>query len=209
MNNRPDCGPGQKAHSLAAVAGVLLLCLPLAIYAIDTDSVDLPDILWNLQRSLPGVWRMLVALTQLLGVGCFVLAIMKLRGYGVITVMMRQGANMGPTLMYILVGTVLLFLPETLDTAMETFWQYDYSSVKSWHTTGKASWDELLQPMLILIRVIGLVAFIRGWTLMLRVSAQNTQPGTAGKAIMHIIGGILAINIVGTISMLEATFGLQ
>ena len=37
---------------------------------------------------------------------------------------------------------------------------------------------------------------------------EGSQPGTFSKGVVHIVGGTFAINIVGTVELLKASFGL-
>jgi intracellular multiplication protein IcmC len=61
------------------------------------------------------------------------------------------------------------------------------------------------RPLAIIIQVIGLIAFVRGWVLVARSASQGQPPGGTGKGLIHVFGGILAINIVGTINMINNT----
>ena len=61
------------------------------------------------------------------------------------------------------------------------------------------------------IQVAGLIAFIRGW-LILSKSVQKdggNQPGQLTKGMIHIVGGVLAMNVTRTIDVITATFGLS
>jgi intracellular multiplication protein IcmC len=60
-------------------------------------------------------------------------------------------------------------------------------------------------PLTMIIRVIGLIAFVRGWVLIARSASQGQPPGGTGKGLIHVFGGILAINIVGTLNMINTT----
>ena len=57
----------------------------------------------------------------------------------------------------------------------------------------------------IIIQTIGLIAFIRGWVLVARSASQGQPPGGTGKGLVHVFGGILAMNIVGTIQVINNT----
>ena len=54
---------------------------------------------------------------------------------------------------------------------------------------------------------VGYVAFIRGWILLLRIGEQGSQPGAFAKAVTHIVGGLVAINIFGTVAVIQNTIG--
>lgn len=76
--------------------------------------------------------------------------------------------------------------------------------------TGGAGWTAqttaALTGVLTFIRLVGYIAFIRGW-LMLNQSAQpNGQPGLLGRALTHIFGGVAAINLTIFAKILANTF---
>jgi intracellular multiplication protein IcmC len=59
-----------------------------------------------------------------------------------------------------------------------------------------------------LIQIVGLIAFIRGWLILVK-TATGQQGGGIGKGITHIIGGVLALNIVGTQQVINASLGIS
>ncbi len=69
---------------------------------------------------------------------------------------------------------------------------------------GSGTMAAAITGVLTFIRMIGYIAFIRGW-LMLNASAQG-KDGVMGKSLTHIIGGVAAINVKTTAYMLAATF---
>lgn len=71
-------------------------------------------------------------------------------------------------------------------------------------TGGGASTQAAIQGVMLFIRMIGYIAFIRGW-LLLNQNAQGKE-GTIGRALTHIFGGVAAINVAWTAKMLANTF---
>lgn len=69
---------------------------------------------------------------------------------------------------------------------------------------GSGNMAAAITGVLTFIRMIGYIAFIRGW-LMLNQSAQG-KDGMMTRAFTHIGGGIAAINVKTTVYMLAATF---
>lgn len=69
---------------------------------------------------------------------------------------------------------------------------------------GSGNMAAAITGVLTFIRMIGYIAFIRGW-LMLNQSAQG-KDGMMSRAFTHIGGGIAAINVKTTAYMLAATF---
>lgn len=69
---------------------------------------------------------------------------------------------------------------------------------------GSGTMAAAITGVLTFIRMIGYIAFIRGW-LMINQSAQG-KDGMLTRALTHICGGIAAINVKTTAYMLAATF---
>ena len=67
---------------------------------------------------------------------------------------------------------------------------------------------KMIAPIVGIIQLIGLFAFLRGGMILARVGKQGTQPGTVSKGVVHLIGGILAINITTTVNVVVNTLGL-
>ena len=156
--------------------------------------------------ALGQVWSMLIGLSQVMAVGFAFLAVLKLKKFGQNSQMAASHPSLLGPIMNLFIAAALFFLPLTLDTLINTMWGYDYNSVKSYIPTSNSNWDALMLPVVIIIRIIGLIAFIRGWVILGRATSEGAQPGTIGKALTHIVGGILGINIVGTITILQNTF---
>ena len=182
------------------------VCLGLQLISIPVFA-DISQTLVNLKSSTLGaVWTMLIALSQVIAIGYAFLAIMKLKKFGQNSQMTASHPSLMGPIIHLFIAAALFFIPLTLDTIINTMWGYNYSGVKSYLSTSSSTWDALIQPIIIMIRIIGLIAFIRGWIILGRAASEGAQPGTVGKALTHIVGGVLGINIVGTISILQSTF---
>lgn len=198
MRDTRDAGLA-RASLLLAVACLL----PGTALAV----TGLASALFNLQDQLGQVWTMLIGITRLIGLGFGFLAVYKLKVYGRMTAFMSQEASLLQPMAYLLVGSMLWFTGPLLDVSVATVWGYDYGSVKSYDLSSNPTWSSLVEPITILVRVIGLIAFLRGWFLILKGTQKGQQQGVLGKGLIHIIGGILAINLIGTIDLFRASFG--
>ena len=156
--------------------------------------------------ALGSVWTMLIALSQVLAIMFAFSAVLKLKKFGQNSQMTASHPSLLGPVMSLFIAAVLFFLPLTLDTLINTMWGYNYSGVLSYLSTSSSTWDSLIQPVILIIRIIGLIAFLRGWIILGRATNEGAQPGTMAKAFTHIIGGILGINIVGTVTVLQNTF---
>ncbi|MCX7121376.1 MAG: type IV secretion protein IcmC [Gammaproteobacteria bacterium] len=118
------------------------------------------------------------------------------------SMMSSQGSAAGPLLM-LLAGAMLMILPKVIGLALLSF--FGQNSPMSYGGSGGSS--SLTRPILMFVRIIGVGSFIRGIVMMARAGGQQSQPGTLGKAIVHMFAGILCVNIVGTLSILKDILG--
>jgi intracellular multiplication protein IcmC len=120
--------------------------------------------------------------------------------------MSSQHSLKGPLINF-LVATALIYSPQMFATLMLT--SFGYSSPLQYGGDIPGWADAGGKALIGLVQVIGVIAFIRGWLYIARLAGQGGQPGTFGKGLTHIIGGILAINIIGTKEVLFGTFGFS
>jgi intracellular multiplication protein IcmC len=123
----------------------------------------------------------------------------------------QKGEFAGP-LVFIVVGALLIYVPSTLNTSLSTiFGSTDigtssqligYSSMSS-----VEQWQEITDVIVQYMYLVGLIAFVRGWVILSKMGHSGSQPGSVGKGLIHVIGGILLINIVDTVNLLASTFG--
>jgi intracellular multiplication protein IcmC len=126
--------------------------------------------------------------------------------------MMSSNTSLKEPLTYLMVGAILLYFPTALKIFMQTSFGYEnvlqYAPVNSNNAMIDilfGSGSEVGQPLSIIIQVIGVIAFVRGWILIARSSSQGQQAGGTGKGLMHIFGGILAMNVIGTLEVINNT----
>ncbi|KTD55424.1 hypothetical protein [Legionella quateirensis] len=170
------------------------------------------DILTNIANSLAPVERLITGGAYLIGSAFIFKAIYSLKVYGEARTMMSNSASIKEPIMYLMVGAILIYFPTAFQVFMQSTFGYQnvlqYAPINS----NNQALDTLFgngsvvgRPLAMLIQVIGLIAFVRGWVLVARSASQGQPPGGTGKGLMHVFGGILAINIVGTINMINNT----
>jgi intracellular multiplication protein IcmC len=161
-----------------------------------------------LKENLPAVVRLLNATAYVTGIWFIFSAIHELRIYGQARTMMPGNIQLNGPVTKLILGALLLFLPGTIDMASFTLWGYGKENIQEYYTVADTVWAPVFNGVLALVRVVGYIAFIRGILLLSRSAGQQKQPGMFGKGLIFLIGGILSINIIGTIKMIQATFGL-
>lgn len=168
-------------------------------------SIDIGQMLINLSQSYSAIFKMVTAIAYVMGLSFLVMSIFSFKQYAESHNSMSGGGLKAP-LLYILVATVFLYLPSAIDTLMEsTFGAKD--TALSYSDSGDMVSMGIQEAVFRLSQIVGLIAFIRGWLILAQSAKQGAQPAL-GRALTHIIGGILAINIVGTKNVIWATFGL-
>lgn len=190
---------------------ILLLLLPLL--AACSPSKDLNNQLATLAKNLPYVVHLIVAVSYVMGVWAIYSGFYTLKLYGdARTMMATQGTGFGGPMVKIMIGAFLMMLPGTIMIAINSLWAsgVDPSSIMVYPTLGKGweAWEQAIHGIIDLIRVFGYISFVRGLH-MLAKATKKEQNITYGKGFMHVIGGILSINIVGTIDIIRHSFGIS
>ncbi|WP_133138513.1 type IV secretion protein IcmC [Legionella genomosp. 1] len=170
------------------------------------------SILNNLAANLLPVERLVTGAAYLIGIAFAFKAIYSLKIYGEARTMMSSNTSIKEPAVYIMVAAILIYFPTGLDIMLNTTFgssnilQYapmdsQNQALDSLFGTGSA----VGQSLSLLIQVIGVIAFVRGWVLIARSASQGQPPGGTGKGLMHVFGGILAMNIVATLEMINNT----
>jgi len=183
---------------------IILGIIPEVVYA---GAPEIGQMMQNLKRDLPHLVKFIAAVSYTGGVWFVFSALHELRIYGQARTMMPTNINLSGPLIRLVVGVFMMFLPGFINVSIYTLWNYSSTEILLYPADIKAGWSDIIQGVVALIRVIGYIAFVRGLILVTRSARQGVPPGMLSKAITHIIGGLLAINIVGTIDAIKGTFG--
>jgi len=113
-------------------------------------------------------------------------------------------------LMLIFVGVMLVALPGTINMATETM-SLGANTGTAVFSIGKASsmppgMDAAIKGVLLFIKMVGHIAIVRGFFILKRLG--EGQQGEMGRALTHILGGALAVNINKTVEILANTVGM-
>lgn len=168
---------------------------------------DWVGMLENFASQFPDIEELVTAAAYVLGFVFMVRGIYYLKIYGELRTMMSSNASLRPPLTYLLVGVAFLYLPSTIDVVLATVYGSDEVTPISYTSeTGGVAYGEALKVFYMFIQLIGYIAFVRGWIIISHTAQQGGRE-TVGKGITHIIGGILAINVIATKDILWNTFG--
>ncbi len=162
----------------------------------------------NLAKSLIPVQNLISGAAYVIGLSFGLKALYTLKIYGEMRTMQSSSSSIKEPVFYMLIAILLIYFPTGIDLILNTSFgssnvlAYGDSDVLSNMFAGDS---DLGNAVVIIFQTIGLYAFVRGWVLIARSATQGQQPGGMGKGLMHVFGGILAVNIVGTVEMINNT----
>ncbi len=193
----------------------LYVVIVLVFFAIPAFSQSIPsqitslnaqNVLQNIATQIPMLMQLLTAIAYVMGMYFVFAALIKFKHYGESRTMMSQEHNLATPMIMILVGAALLYLPESVNVGMSTFWSnpnpYGYVQQQD-------QWATFLNDCYLIIQFIGTLAFIRGLVILSHLGGHHGGQGNFGRGLTHIIGGILCINIYQFVQVVLSTIGIQ
>ena len=169
------------------------------------------DVFVNITASMAPVQRLISGAAYLIGIAFAVKALYCLKTYGESRTMMSGNSSIKEPLAYFLVAGMLIYLPTGFQILMNSTFGPN-SSILAYTNSNNPTMDAVFGPnslvgasLALIIQTIGLIAFVRGWVLIARSASQGQPPGGTGKGMIHVFGGILAMNIVGTLEIINNT----
>lgn len=188
----------------------LFLVPELSLYA-NTGSGILPtDLFINLNASMQKIYPAMVTICWILGYFLLAKAVFMLKKLGHKTAFMGSGGSLIGPISIIIIAVILINAPGFIKVLVQTMYGSEIQSTKAWASQNTStSWYNALKPMVGLIQVIGIFAFLRGALILTKACNENAQPGNIPKGLMHALGGVMAINITGTIDLINSTLGLS
>lgn len=170
-------------------------------------AVNIDTLITNLSNTIPSLMRLVTAAAYVMGISLSIKGLFELKKLGEQRSMMSssEGGLKGP-LIYLTIGSLLLFLPSALETGLSTFWAE--STPYAYETMADDSWHNMIKSVFLIVQLVGTISFIKGLIIFTHMSGQSSQPGTFGKAITHIVAGILCINMYNFVQAVTNTLGL-
>lgn len=207
-----------------------VLILPSVAFA-NINELDVQDILQNLQKVLNPALGMLMGISFIIGVVFILRGLLALRSFSLpMNQATRPGELSGP-LIDLLIGTVMIYIPTSTDVLTNTLFGSGLPSmfpgsgsghfVPRIENLGQASdqvmgyapqalesqWATLIDTVVYFMNFIGFLAFMRGWIILSHAGHHSGQPGNISKGLIHIVGGILAINFLPLVQAITNTIG--
>lgn len=156
--------------------------------------------------NFPGLTQLLTMLAYLIGLWA--------GGSAFLLMQRRQrfdgSATLGGIVMRLALCATGLYLPTAVSSGQETLFAsptlLSYSAGSAVSEPGRVALGVAIQ----FVQGVGLWAFIYGWLLLNRAHQRGYyDPGLGSKALAHIVGGTLCINIVATLHGVAQSFGLE
>jgi len=157
-------------------------------------NIDLITIFGNISKSLGPVQELIKWGAFALGMAFMVVALLKLKKAMVHNASTHE--KLGPSVMYFLIGAVLMYLPTALQVMSNTVFGVD--NIMSYTGIGQVS---IKDSVIVVIRTVGLIWFVRGCVLIAHASEPGKQHGV--KGLLFLVAGVFAINYEGTVAMLS------
>ena len=152
------------------------------------------------------VMRLILVFCYVLALLCVVQGCLRLLRHA------NSGGN-GPSLwgaaLSFLMAGVLASLTAVLGSAGETFFGAGSpASATLGYGGGGANYDELLGALVWIVRVVGLLSFVKGFYV-LRGASDGVPGATVSGAAMHIVGGAMLWHIVAVLWAVQNTLGIS
>jgi len=186
---------------------VTFLVLPMTAYGPNFATM------MNALKSNAGpIIRFVIATAYVIGLWFIISSIMELKKMGESLHSQSQSSSFSGPIVKFIVGVLLIYLPTTIDVSVWTIWGHTAMGEEGvrymqYAPSGADPFGSIKGGAIAIVRVVGYVSFVRGLIMLSHTSQQGSQPGTFGKGFMHIVGGILAINVVETINIIKNTLG--
>ncbi|HEU5282024.1 MAG TPA: hypothetical protein VFU82_08615 [Gammaproteobacteria bacterium] len=191
-------------------AALVLAAMTGPLFAADATnyvtSLSAQDMITNIATQLPQLMRFVTAFAYVMGMYLIFGAIMKLKQFGESRTMMSQSHELKGPLFMLVAGSLLLYLPTSVQVGLSTFWA-DPSPYGYLEDTDE--WSGFMNNVYMVVQLVGVIAFVRGLVILSRLGERGGQGDSVGKAMTHIIGGIFCINIYEFIKVILFTLGIQ
>ncbi len=128
------------------------------------------------------------------GLCLMIASFFRFKRYGEQRTFMSSQMTIAKPLAMLVGGIALLATPVTVDTLLLAFW--GSSSPLAYPVLSDANSTEAIEVAIALIRFVGLLGVIRSIVLFTRLGGEQSAPGTAGKACLHMLGGLLCLHVM-------------
>lgn len=176
--------------------------LPIVLLSVSSQA----GIGANVVDGLSGASEFMLGLFYITGIAFIFTGVNKLKKLGHRTAFMNVDSGVTGPLIMLFLGAMLIFFPSFLEVLSQSVFGTAEIDELAYAESGDKLIDKI-GPMVVVIQFIGLIAILRGFLILTKVTGQGAQPGTISKGFIHIIGGVMSVHIVKTIEIMVNTFG--
>ncbi len=176
-------------------------------FGISPANINAASFLTNLSKSIPNLMQLVTATAYVMGMFFVINGLFHLKKYGEQRSQMSTEAHLKGPIIYLFVGAALLYLPTTVRVGFSTFWTQPFPY--GYQTDQNGAWAQLTKASFMIMQLIGTISLIRGLVILTHLGgAGGQQHGTLGKALAHIIAGILLIDLYDFLKTVLNTLAL-
>lgn len=203
------------------------LVLSLTWFLADNAFADIYTTLRNLRELVIPLTQLMLTLSFVIGISLIWRGISMLKKFG----SAQQGAEVAGPMVYLFVGAILIWIPSSSNILADSLFggtggyggnnlfssgRFDYSRLGAGSkligyaggSSLNAQWSAIADTLVLYVQFIGLIAFIRGWLIVSKSGMPGQQPGSISKGITHIVGGVICINFIQFVKLVQVTLGL-
>lgn len=142
----------------------------------------------------------------IIGISLVMGSLFSLKKYAETRTYMSSQMSMAMPLTLLLSGALFLILPTTLATSLFAF--FGDASPEKYQTTTSGI-DQYIPVILMFVRLIGVGSIMRGIMLFSKLGhSSSSHGGLLGKALIHILGGLLCLHVLTTVNLIKQILDL-
>lgn len=161
------------------------------------EILDLPTILVNISHSFVAVITALKGLAYLIGLSFVYIAITRFKKIAERHAQYPSQEKSFVPITYLVIGAGLILLPDSINILSTT--AFGNANILAY--TKPRNPNNLFDAMIIFIKLAGFIWVIRGAVLLATATQPGVQEGSKGAAFL--IGGIVALNFEGSLSVIN------
>lgn len=160
-------------------------------------------------KSVPWALDFLSGFSVVAGVVMIFIGLFKLKGLADFRSYTSGQTEVMKAVAIMVIGGMFVWMPFVVDVMTYSFFGAGVGALNRGYPIQSEVAYEYVFALTRIIQAFGIISFIRGFFILSTMARSQPQPGTLGKAMTHIIAGVLMINIIPTVRLVENTFDIN